>query len=202
MDWTLILEYLKVLLSAPPVIGAVVLLFLWWFRKNIGALIDRTKQLDWPGGGVKFGSQQNREREQVTAADAPPLAAGAQRFQLPNTIQVTHEQAQQIGQLVQSERANAVLWEYKYLNYFLVRGTQAVLDWLATQQPIALRMFDNIFQNIIADANERAAILTALQNHHLIDTTGDLIQVTPKGREYLQWRGPLPPLPPPGQTTP
>jgi hypothetical protein len=38
---------------------------------------------------------------------------------------------------------------------------------------------------------ERLAILDALRNHHLIDIVGDIITVTPKGREYIQWRGPV-----------
>jgi len=103
---------------------------------------------------------------------------------------------QQIGHLLQSERANAFLWEYRYLNLFLARSTQLVLDWLGTlQQPISVNLLDSHLQAYIVDAQERVAILTALQNHHLILIQNNLVQITPKGREYLQWRGPLPAAP-------
>ncbi len=99
--------------------------------------------------------------------------------------------------LIQSERANAALWEYRYLNQFLVRSTQLVLDWIAgLPNGISTAFFDSQLQAHISLANERFAILNALQRHHLISVRDGLIQVTDKGREYLSWRGPMPPIPP------
>ena len=49
---------------------------------------------------------------------------------------------------------------------------------------------------MIPSANERQAIINALQMHHLVirEEYSDMIRVTPKGREYQEWRGTLPPL--------
>ncbi len=83
--------------------------------------------------------------------------------------------------------------QYRYLNLFLARGTQHVLDWFAASNPRATAsLFNAVWLPIIPNPNERVAILTALQAHHLITIENDLVLVTPKGREYLQWRGPLP----------
>jgi hypothetical protein len=45
---------------------------------------------------------------------------------------------------------------------------------------------------LIPSATERKAILSALENHHLIQLENGLVSVTPKGQEYIEWRGPLP----------
>ena len=89
--------------------------------------------------------------------------------------------------------ARAALWEYRYLNYFLARGTQRVLDWLnALGVQTTATMFDSFWLPFIPNAQERQAIITALQAHSLIAMNGQVIEVTPKGKEYLTWRGPLP----------
>ena len=196
MDFRLLLEYLKVVLSAPPVIGVVVLVFIIAFRTQLSNLIDRIKQLNWPGGGAVFGSQRKKEQEELAPnPQALAPAVSGEQVQLPQSVTLTPQQAQQVVRLLQSERTNAALWEYRYLNYYLARSTQAVLSWLAVSgQGLSLNYADSYLQTFIPDANERKAILGALQKHHLVTVTNDLIEVTPKGREYVQWRGPVPPI--------
>ena len=74
----------------------------------------------------------------------------------------------------------------------MARHTQYVLDWLAATTHVTASFYNAMWLPLIMNADERLAILTALQAHHLITIRGDLIEVTPKGREYIQWRGPLP----------
>ena len=86
------------------------------------------------------------------------------------------------------------MWEYRYLNYYLVPATQRVLEWLASLNTrTSYSFFDTLWMPAIPSAEERRAIINALETHHLIQFQGELIEVTPKGREYIQWRGPLPP---------
>ncbi len=192
---SLILEYLKVLLSAPVVAGAIAIVCLCLFRGEVRGLIARVGRIRFPGGEL-FASQQERTQADIAPKEQPPAVPQGQQPQLPATITLAPQQAQQIGHLLQSERANAFLWEYRYLNLFLARSTQLVLDWLGTlQQPISVNLLDSHLQAYIVDAQERVAILRALQNHHLILIQNNLVQITPKGREYLQWRGPLPAAP-------
>lgn len=196
MDYRLLLEYLRVTLSAPPIVGVAVFVFFCMFKAQIANLIDRIKQLNWPGGGAVFGSQKRKEQEEI-ASNPQALTPGAsgQQVTLPQNFSLSSQEIQQVVQLIQSERANAALWEYRYLNFYLARSTQAVLDWLAASpQALSANMVDSFLQSFITDANERKAILNALQKHHLITLSAGLIDVMPKGREYLQWRGPLPPI--------
>lgn len=88
------------------------------------------------------------------------------------------------------ERANAYRWEYAYLNYQLVLRTQAVLDWLYRQKdqpPPALPWFRTYFSGV--STNEQDAMLDVLEQHYLILYVGECIQLTPKGCEYVEWRG-------------
>ena len=112
-------------------------------------------------------------------------------IKLPASLEKAELQA--VRDLLDAERARAFLWEYRYLNYFLAQQTQRVLDWFASLQTrTSLQFFDTMWLPFIPSAEERRAIITALQAHHLIVINNELIEVTPKGREYIQWRGALP----------
>ena len=188
----MVLEYFKVLLSGPPIAGTITILCLCLFRGEIRSLIARVGRIRFPGGEV-FTSQQECSQADIAPKEQLPDVPRGEQPQLPATITLTPEEAEQIGHLLQSERANAYLWEYRYLNLFLARSTQLVLDWLGTlRQPMSVSLIDSYLQTFVVDAHERAAILTALESHHLIFITpAKLIEISPKGREYLEWRGPL-----------
>jgi hypothetical protein len=55
-----------------------------------------------------------------------------------------------------------------------------------------MSLYDSVWLPLIPSAEERRAIITALQAHYLILVQNELVEVTPKGREYIAWRGPLP----------
>ena len=76
----------------------------------------------------------------------------------------------------------------------MVRKTQLVLDWIAElKQPTAYGFYDSFWMLVIPNANERKIILDVLQAHHLVQiNNAGLIGITEKGREYIEWRGPLP----------
>jgi hypothetical protein len=103
-----------------------------------------------------------------------------------------------IEEMFRAERAKAYLWEYRYLDHFYVLKTQWVLDWLASlPQRTTFGVHDAFWMPMIPDVQERRTIINVLQAHHIIfrDAGTDLIEVTPKGREYIEWRGPVPPPP-------
>lgn len=186
----LILDYLRVLLSAPVMVAAVIVYFLIFFRADIKALMSRIATIKFPGGELST-SQMNKERDELLSARKGLPSIPEQSTPIPQGL--SPEQIQVVKELIDAERAKAFLWEYRYLNYYLAPSTQRVLDWLASlNQRTTVSTFDTFWQPVIPNAQERIAILTALQTHHLIQITGELIEVTPKGREYLQWRRPLP----------
>jgi len=189
----LILEYLKVLLTWPVLLASVALVFMSQFREDLKSLILRIAKIKFPGGAEVSTPQSSRlaaeENKPAPEPNDQPLITG-----LPENL--TPQQTSQVEELIRSHIATAYLWEYRYLNLFLARGTQMVLDWLiGLTHPVTDSYFDSTWLPLIPSASERQAIITALQAHHLIqhDPSG-LITVTPKGREYQEWRGALPPL--------
>jgi hypothetical protein len=191
----MVLEYLKVILTWPVLSTLVSLVFILRFREDLKALILRIAKIKLPGGAEIDTPQSTR----LAAEDNKPAPqAGAQVQQavsdLPNNL--TPQQRSDVEALLRSYIATSYLWEYRYLNYFLARSTQVLLDWLVgLQSPTTYALYDSFWLPLIPSANERHAMFTALEAHHLIyqDESG-LITVNPKGREYQQWRGALPPL--------
>jgi hypothetical protein len=183
-----VLEILKLVLSPQVVVGVCVLAFVLWFRSEVRALMSRIARIRL--GAAEFDTPQAQRLERSDVA--PPaqltlsLASGGEK---PEDA----SDAATLRLRLDTERARAALWEYRYLNYFLARATQVVLDWLASLQVRTTKsMYDSYWLPLIASADEREAIMIALQAHHLIQIKDDVIEVTPKGREYITWRGPLP----------
>ena len=184
----LVLEILKVALSPQIIAGGCVLVFILGFRSELKDLFSRIARFRLGGAEFDTPQAQRLERSDVapTAQLTLSLASAAGRSEEP-------ADAASLCQRLDAERARAATWEYRYLNHFLARATQDVLDWLAgLQSRTSKSMYDTYWLPHIISAHEREAIITALQAHHLIQIQNELIEVTPKGREYLTWRGPLP----------
>jgi len=185
----IVLEYLKVVLSTPVIAGAIVVLLLCQFRSDIKALIGRIGKITFPGGELSMSQAERTAKE--SGGDTPPPPPPSE-VALPQGLTLTPEQVTELQQFIAGERANAFLWEYRFLNYHLVLRTQQILDWLPSlTPPPTVALLDNLLQQFIPDAEERNAITGTLHSHHLIDWSSGLIVVTPKGREYMAWRGPL-----------
>lgn len=190
----MVLEYLKVFLSPQMTVLAVVVLVALKFHKQLAALIDRVARIKLRGVG-EFETPQ-RARQDISDDPKPPTTAGADSVELPAMLELNADQIEALREFFQAERSRAALWEYRYLNMYLVQSTQRVLDWLITlNQRTTVSFADSVWAPLIPQIEERRAILTALQTHSLVNVTGELIEVTPKGKEYAQWRGPLPTLP-------
>ncbi len=197
----LVLEFLWVLLSWPVIVLALGTCFLVRFKEPIAALLDRIATIRFPGDGELLLPQASMNVLAASRAEvvveAVGQAAGTGVVQAvgeavtPQEVPVGGAPDVADGQRRRSERENPTLWEYRFLNYFLVARTQILLYWLANRQPTMIRTFDSWVMGSVRNPVERTAMLGALLNHHLIDIDDELITVTPKGREYLTWRGPL-----------
>ena len=120
----LVLEYLRVLLTAPLLFSVVAIVFFYRFTEDIKALLLRVAKIRLPGGAEVDTPQSRRiEREPrpVNTEEVPVQGIPAG---------LTPDQEQAITQLLRAQIATTYIWEYRYLNYFLARGTQLTLDWL------------------------------------------------------------------------
>lgn len=190
VDWILALEYLKVLLSAPVLFSLVLIIFIRSFKTELRNLVNRIASIKFPGG-AEVNTPQPLNDASNKSVPTPTI-----EFNQSLPAGLTKDQETTITHLIRSHIANSYLWEYRYLNFFLVRKTQLVLDWLTTfNQPVNGSFYDSVWIPSIPDANERRIILEALQAHHLIQINElGMIELTPKGKEYIEWRGPLPEL--------
>jgi hypothetical protein len=184
----IVLEYLKVFLSSQMIIGIVAVVFLLVFRKAIKALIQRIIKFKLPGGSEIFASQAERTKEEnASLKEKPPDVPIID----PDSLTLSKDDIDKLKAYVDAERARAAFWEYEYLNLYLVPNTQIILEWLSKlPQPTTIPLFDSIWSTIIPNAPEREAIFNALTNHHLIIVKNSLIEVTPKGHEYIKVRRP------------
>ena len=176
----MVLDYLKVILTWPVLSNSVALVFILLFREDLKALILRIAKIKLPGGTEIDTPQSTR----LPAEDnKPPPQASAQTMQAVSGIpsDLSTQQRAEVEALLRSHVANSYLWEYRYLNHFLARSTQVILDWLiGLPNSTSYELYDSYFLPLIPSANERQAIITALQAHHLIhqDSSG-LISVSP-----------------------
>ncbi len=187
----MILEYLTVLLSAPPLLTFVILIGIYRFSDDIKDLLSRVARIRLPGGAEVATQQSTRIIDEKPTA--PPNTEDIPVQGIPPDLTPAHKQ--EIASLVRSHIATAYLWEYRYLNYFLARTTQFALDWLVgLAEPTTYSHYDSSFLLMVSSARERQAMIGALETHHLIkfDARTQTISVTPKGREYHEWRGTLP----------
>ncbi len=190
-----ILEYLRILLSGPVLFSLVAIIVIVVFHEDIKALLLRTARIRFPGGTEFSTSQTNQSDKEEKRPDPNPSAT--ELVPVPGIPEgLTAEQKEVVENLIRAHIATAYTWEYRYLNYFLARNTQLVLDWLLNiPHPTTYSHYDSTWLPFIPAAEERQNIINALRSHHLVhqDEAG-IITVTPKGQEYQQWRGPLPPL--------
>jgi len=188
----LILEYLKVILTTPVAAGATAITFFVLFKDDIRSLFKRIAKVKFPGGELST-TQIERASEEFQPQGVQPPIAPPDPPSLPDNLTLNPEQVKVVGEAFAAERARAALWEYRYLNYFLAHSTQRVLDWLnALSVRTTTSMFDAYWLPVIPSAEERRAIINVLQAHSLITLDAGVIEVTHKGKEYLQWRGPMP----------
>lgn len=183
--WRLVLDYLRVATSWPVAALAITLIVIHKFKTPITALINRIATIKLPGGSELLltpQSEQNATDKAFRQVEASP----------PSVEAVAGEQkSAEIDGALKSEKERSALWEYRYLNFFLVPASQSVLDWLANRAAVSYSTYDSWMLQSIPNPKERGAILQALAAHHLIRIDDTMISVTDKGREYLQWRGPL-----------
>ena len=187
----LALGYLRVLLSAPPMTVVVVIVLVCVFRSDLKAIMSRIATIRFPGGELSTTSQIDHQEK--TGPDELPPGSTGQNTALPEGLTLSPEQQELMRDFIQAQQTTSRLWEYRYLNFYFVRNTQLVLDWLASLQNCpSIEMSHALWLPAIPSADDRQAILLALQNHNLITAPETMIETTGKGREYLQWRGPLP----------
>lgn len=184
VNWNLILEFTKVFVSWPMLIGILGILSVFIFKKQIGNLIDRIDKAKFPGGSINTPQKENLELSEPNKIYADPKSEEIEPK--IEKLELDAEQIEEIKKILEAEQAAARIWEYRYLNYFLATNSQFVLNWIISHSPVTFNIYDTAWMHLIPSAEERKAIIEALSKHHLINCSGSYITVTPKGVEYAK----------------
>jgi len=194
----LVLSYLQTILSAPPVAAAVIVWALVYLKGDLRPLLKRLAKLKTKFGDAEFSPQLEKvaSEAELTSGKLPELAPAESAHKQGLLVNLTEAERSVVVAALKSEFSRATLWEYRYLNFFLARHTQQVLDWIASlENGTDLPFYNDTWMPQISNQQERQAVLKALEAHALISIANGIAAVTEKGRDYLRWRGPLAPLP-------
>jgi hypothetical protein len=131
IDWSLLLEYLKVIFSWPPVLAMLLIWFVRRFNVQISKLLDRIKGVKLPGGSELILIEIEKQQEAATppdlfpsAADSSTSGAGSADLTVPMATLEAHGHASptpnraysgRVGALYPSVNADAVV-EWMHLN--------------------------------------------------------------------------------------
>ncbi len=200
------IEFLKVILTPHIIWGGVLIFFAYRFKNGFSLLLtaitDRIKNVQGykktkDGHELTFQESQTDKSNNIlpNVSDTPPEASPEKSEGFMWDEDKTDD-TETLKKLVKIERSDRYLWEYRYLNYFLVRHSQHIIDWFASNDsPQTFGSYNNYWEKNILDKKEREAVISVLGDFFLIQSVqGDKLQITPKGKEYQAWRGPLPPL--------
>lgn len=146
--------------------------------------------------GESRESQAGRVTEDREQSTRDRLATNGGVDSICMEAQLTPDQVANISAEIVGLRQQVAFWEYRYLNYFLVHRTQLVLNWLvdrqAKGQSTTQHYCEAELSARVVSPGEGKAVLQALEAHALISAAGGMLVVTPKGLDYVNWRGPIP----------
>ena len=174
----------------PVVVLVVSLVCILMFKKEIRGLFSRVGSLKI--GAFEATASQSKMINQVKDSTLPSQISIESSNATASIVNETDGASKDASpELIAAEKARAVFWEYRFLDFFLVLNTQKVFDWfLNLNERATLPLYDAIWSQSIPDPNERMAIIGALKSHHLIQLVDGLFEVTPKGKEYAGIRNP------------
>jgi hypothetical protein len=155
------------------------------FWLPIARLIDRVKSVKMPGAHLDASGEQAKAVAEVgptlsAAPDVPgPLAP-------PKAGQVlTEEDASRILAAISSLQRASDTWHFGFLNYYLVSGSQLVLEWIDEQGARTHSEFDAHFFGVAMP--DRRSMVAALRDHGLIHIHPLTFEITAAGKNYLAW---------------
>lgn len=162
---------------------SIIILISFRFNAPISSWL---KNLKVEYGSATLSSAQSLETTQRDRQD--PLVKQENPKDSHGYLQlITTDDPAKLKQIILNWRENAYLWEYKYLNHFLVPHTKDALFWLYKHGATNFETYSNLYATLIPDLSERSAVLTALESHFLIlPIENGILQISEKGKEYTE----------------
>lgn len=187
------LEALRIIISWPFVIGALVLLFGISLKREIKQFIGNIGFIRFPGGTELRSSQSPTEQNKEPPSDSiQPTILGKCIEDLTLQVNDAYQEKDQIIneaiKLLSDKHREVVYWWFQYLSVFFVPYTKLVLWWFASQSVAPTKEFyDEFWKMMIIDTNQRETILMVLLHHRLIKSHGHVLQITQAGLDFLSF---------------
>ncbi len=202
--WKLIQSYLSIFLSWPVIILIVSLVFIFKFSESLKIFLENIKS--FKAGPVEVSqhqrtsSPQDIEKEVVENLQEKGITFTKEQLNnieqhinnLSNQIQTTTTESQNKDQLIKFLAERAELFEFAYLNYYLVFNTKQALLWFNIM-PLKTSTKENFIQNCFLQIQvpnvlaEKEAIFSALLVNNLIQVTDQQVYIrAEKGERFLR----------------
>lgn len=203
VDWEMVLKFAQLLLAWPFLAAVVLVCFMRRFDGEIRVFLLNTKP-HLPGIEAQGPVQQlpplaalpaspaeaEPKESEGAAPDLPPPSddgdvsfAEGQDGGITFSVEMNpHLLSPEPGVDPEAEKDR----DFRPLNTILAFNTQTLLDILSMGEgdmPIAV--FNHLFDE--APADQRHAMLTILYQHGLVSVDDGIIQLTPRGRDYVNW---------------
>jgi hypothetical protein len=196
----IILEYLRVILSWPLLTFILLIIFLFKFANSIKVFLENLRSLK--AGPFEF-SQQQKPPEEINKKIEDKLEESGitltkeQLKQIEETFETLSKEKQnkefQIskqGEVIRYLAERAELYEFLYLNLYLVYNSKIALFWFVN--PSTKDNFIYSFPlppQIVNQTAEKEAIFTVLLSNGLIEQDGLLFKISEKGKRFLKFLG-------------
>jgi hypothetical protein len=105
VDWAMVLEYLKVFFSWPPVLALLLTFFILLFKRQIDIFISRITELKFPGGSATL---KDKEQQQEAASSPEAIFPGPDSALAPITGQGSNTVAMVGGDAINRSYSNRV----------------------------------------------------------------------------------------------
>ncbi|MDO8778938.1 MAG: hypothetical protein Q7K57_61505 [Burkholderiaceae bacterium] len=161
INWVLLLDFIKVLLSWPPVIGLLAITFMLMFRARIEAFIDDVEEVGMGGAKLLKGQRQATlhktefklpgasETESAPVAQPPAQQGEAQQPELPNRT-VSQETRELMGSTADYDAAMDYMLKEpgraldEYVEQTFIASTERAFAHIYGTQIQALEYLNNV----------------------------------------------------------
>lgn len=196
-------EYITALLSWPVAVFVISIILLNKFSEEISSFLRNTRI--FKAGPVELQSQLQTEagtkskktskkinqsiaKKGIVLTDEQIKQLEVEFNKLSQETSSQDEQIKNKDQLIEYLAVRSELYEFMYLNLYLVQNTKLVLLWFNVQ-PFTKDFFNLSFQNTIPNPMEKEAIFNALLNNQLTKAAAGNFKITEKGFRFLKFIG-------------
>ena len=215
-----LLEFLRIIISWPFMIGVVVIVFLLLFRDTISEFIKRLSRITLPGGATIQTAQpptpeetgegtkwqefmetleshlaDKEEELDKTRHDVETALRNAKNYEelLSKAMKLLEDSDKPLAEKDKAIR----VWMFSYLTMFFVPATKTVLQWVAGAGKVSKALYEMTFAVTITDDQNRNRTWAVLETYGMVHKTesglfGDLYEISPTGRDFLAFIGQSP----------